>query len=304
MRPTTWIFLRTTVLFTATLLLLLSRQPASAQCQQKDTLSFAVSAMTSPVRTLEHFSRFRNYLARKMGIPICLKQRRTYREINELLARQEVQMAFTCTGGYLAGRQAFGLEILAIPVFHGKKSYRSYIIVRATSPIRSLAGLRHHRFAFTDPLSLTGYMYPTARITALGFTTDHFFRQVFFTESHDKSVEAVATGIADGAAVDSIIFDELRAQEDPHAGAVRIIETSPNFGMPPVVVPPGIPRDLKRRLLKILLAMDRDPDGRIVLAALGMDRFSLSSPALYRSAILLRKSIGTTTVYDKIQTVR
>ncbi|MBW1635544.1 MAG: hypothetical protein JRJ68_04645 [Deltaproteobacteria bacterium] len=36
-------------------------------------------------------------------------------------------MAFICTGGYLADRQDFGLEILAVPVVKGKTACRPYI---------------------------------------------------------------------------------------------------------------------------------------------------------------------------------
>ncbi|HDL98915.1 MAG TPA: hypothetical protein ENH16_04955, partial [Desulfobacteraceae bacterium] len=39
---------------------------------------FAVSAMTSPARTLAHFSELTTYLAAKLNRPVHLKQRRTY----------------------------------------------------------------------------------------------------------------------------------------------------------------------------------------------------------------------------------
>ncbi len=256
-----------------------------------ETFYFAVSAMASPAQTLVHFSEFQDYLAEKLGTPTLLKQRRTYEEINELLAREKVQMAFTCTGGYLSGRKAFGLELLAVPVMNGKTRYRSYIITRAENLARSLADLKDSVFAFTDPLSLTGYIYPTAKINQMGLTTTDFFQKTFYTESHDKSIEAVATGVADGAAVDSLIFDALRKQPDSFAGRLKIIERSEEFGMPPVVVPPGLSVKLKRKLLKVLLSMDHDPEGRKVLHSLGMDGFVLPDPELYRSAILLRKQV-------------
>ena len=263
-----------------------------AQSTDRATFYFAVSAMASPAQTLIHFTEFQDYLAEKLGTSVSLKQRRTYEEINDLLAREKVQMAFTCTGGYLSGRKAFGLELLAVPVMGGKTRYRSYIVTRLDSPARSLVDLQGSVFAFTDPLSLTGYIYPTATINKMGSSTSEFFQKTFFTESHDKSIEAVATGVADGAAVDSLIFDALLKQEDSFAGRLKIIETSEEFGMPPVVVPPGVSTELKRKLLKVLLSMEHDPAGMKVLGSLGMDGFVLPEPELYRSAILLRKEIN------------
>jgi len=252
---------------------------------------FAVSAMVSPARTLANFSELETYLAAKLSRPVKLKQRRTYAEINELLAQSRIQMAFTCTGGYISGRRDFGLELLAVPVINGSSSYRSYIVVRKESSAKSLADLRGKVFAYADPLSLSGYIYPTARIKQLGYSRETFFRHDFFTESHDKSIEAVAIGLADGAAVDSLIFDALRQAKAPNAMKLKVIEKSAEFGMPPVVVAPDIDHELRYKLLKVMLNMDKDASGREVLRKLRMDRFILPDPALYRSAFLLNKEL-------------
>ena len=259
--------------------------------QHADHFFFAVSAMASPAQTLVHFAEFREYLEEELGTHVHLKQRRTYEEINTLLHEESVQMAFTCTGGYLAGRRTFGLEVLAVPVVNGKTAYQSYIITGKNNPANALEELRGQVFAFTDPLSLSGRIYPVAKLNSQGYITKTFFKKTFYTESHDKSIEAVATGLADGAAVDSLIFDSLAALSDSFAGQVRIIHKSEEFGMPPVVVTPGLDQEKKRMLLKVLLGMDDDPRGRVVLEHLEMDGFSLPRPELYRSAILLQKQL-------------
>jgi len=252
---------------------------------------FAVSAMTSPARTLAHFCELETYLTARLHRPVHLKQRRTYAEINELLAQSRIQMAFTCTGGYIAGRRDFGLELLVVPVIKGHSFYRSYIVVRKRSSAKSLADLQGRVFAYADPLSLSGYIYPAVRIRQLGYRQKEFFRHVFFTESHDKSIEAVASGLADGAAVDSLIFDALRAANDPNTSKLKVIEKSEKFGMPPVVVAPDIDRELRYKLLKVMLNMNKNAAGRKVLKKLSMDRFILPDPALYRSAFLLNKEL-------------
>lgn len=263
----------------------------SEEDQHADHFFFAVSAMASPAQTLVHFAEFRDYLKEKLGTHVHLKQRRTYEEINSLLHEASVQMAFTCTGGYLAGRRTFGLEVLAVPVVNGKTAYQSYIITGKNNPANTLEELRGQVFAFTDPLSLSGRIYPVAKLNSQGYITKDFFKKTFYTESHDKSIEAVATGLADGAAVDSLIFDSLEALPGSFAGQVQVIHKSKEFGMPPVVVTPGLDQEKKRMLLKVLLGMDDDPRGRVVLQHLEMDGFALPRPELYRSAIVLRKQL-------------
>ncbi len=246
--------------------------------------------MTSPARTLIHFSELEAYLSDKLHRPVQLKQRRTYEEINDLLAQDNIQMAFTCTGGYVTGSRRFGLELLVVPVINGHTYYRSYIVVRKDSDAHLLEDLKGRIFAYADPLSLTGYLYPTAKINQLGYQKKNFFKQDFFTESHDKSIEAVATGVADGAAVDSLIFDALVAARNPSAMKLKVIEKSEKFGMPPVVVSPNIDHELRADLQQVLLNMAKDPMGQDVLKKLGMDGFTRPDPELYRSAFLLNTS--------------
>ena len=265
---------------------------AKAETPAPAPFYFAVSAMASPARTLVHFSELETYLSTKLHRPVQLKQRRTYAEINDLLEQATIQMAFTCTGGYISGAQKFGLELLATPIINGNTYYRSYIVVREDSKANSLADLKDHIFAYADPLSLTGYIYPTARISQMGYKKRNFFKQDFFTESHDKSIEAVATGVADGAAVDSLIFDALVAASNTAALKLKVIEMSDKFGMPPVVVSPHIDKNLKDALLNVLLNMNKDPRGIEVLKQLGMDGFTVPDPSLYQSGFTLNMSLN------------
>ncbi len=265
-------------------------RPATA-AETQNPFVFAVSAMASPAATFKHFTEFRDYLAVKLGRPVLMKQRRTYSEINQLLEKGTVSMAFTCTGGFLDGRRLFGLEALATPIIDGATTYQSFIIIPKNHTASGIADLRGSVFAFTDPLSLTGRIYPTATINSMGFKTKDFFKKTFFTASHDKSIAAVAKGIADAAAVDSLIFDSIMQVPGSDAHQVKVIQSSPPFGMPPIVVSPNVDKDQKRLLLKILLNMAEDPKGLTILHALGMDGFAIPEPSMYRTALLLIKQI-------------
>ena len=253
---------------------------------------FAVSAMTSPATTFKHFSELKDYLAEKLQRPVILKQRRTYAEINQLLENNKISMALTCTGGFLDGHQAFGLEALVAPMINGETRYQSFIIVAKDETAQSLADLQGRVFAFTDPLSLTGRVYPTAKINELGYKTNQFFKKTFYTASHDKSIAAVANGIADAAAVDSLIYKALLKDPQSAVHKVKVIEVSEYFGMPPFVVSPSMPKDEKLSLLKILLGMASDPEGRHVLEALDYNRFTIPDPAMYHSALRLIKQVS------------
>lgn len=282
-------FLRIFIFFLFGQMIIVSAVSTSEAAQKP--FSFAVSAMASPETTFSHFTEFRDYLAEKLGRPVLMKQRRTYAEINQLLKTDEVSMAITCTGGFLEGRRDFGLEALVTPIVGGLTTYQSYIIVAKGHSAAKISDLRGSVFAFTDPLSLTGRIYPTATINSMGFETKGFFKKTFYTENHDKSIAAVARGVADAAAVDSLIYESMLRIPGSVAHKVKVIHSSPSLGMPPIVVSPALDEDSTRILLKILLGMAEDPEGRRILHALEMDGFAIPDPAMYRSALMLIKQI-------------
>src|SRR4030066_989571 len=93
----------------------------------------AVSAITSPQENFSFYSKIFDYISKRIGRQIVFKQRKTYREINELLARRELDFSFICSGGYVEAKKDFDAQILAVPQIGQKTEYYGYIIVRKTS---------------------------------------------------------------------------------------------------------------------------------------------------------------------------
>jgi len=244
-------------------------------------LRVAVAAVISPKGTVESYSPFLNYLQEKLNRPIELVQRRTYLEINNLIEHGEVDMAFVCTSAYVQGHDSFGMELLVAPQVKGKTTYNSLLIVPADSTAQSMADLRGKKFVFTDPISLSGRVYPTYLVQQLGATPETFFARTFYTYSHDEAIRAVATKVADGAAVDSLVFEYALVHDPTLAQKVRVIQTSPDFGIPPVVVSPFTRPQVKDELQSLLLNMANDPAARDALSAIEVDRFVLIDDSAY-----------------------
>lgn len=244
-------------------------------------LRLAVAAIISPQGTAESYEELADYLGEKLHRPVQLIQRRTYAEVNGLVANQSVDLAFVCTSAYINGKDAFGMELLVAPEINGQTVYHSALIVPADGQAGSMADLRGAVFAFTDPMSFTGRVYPTYLVQELGASPDTFFARTFFTYSHDRAIEAVAAKVADGAAVDSLVLDYAFKRNPTLQKQLRIIHLSPPFGIPPVVVPPELPARQKLLLYELLLEMEQNPEGRQILSHLGIDRFVPISDAAY-----------------------
>lgn len=265
--------------------------PAMAQVEVIP-LRVAVAAIISPKGTVESYSALLDYLSRELDRPVELVQRRTYAEINDLIERGDVDVAFVCTSAYVAGHRDFGMKLLAAPQVGGEAVYYSYLIVPADSPATGMADLRNKVFAFTDPMSNTGRLYPTYLVQQLGESPQTFFRRTFFTYSHDDATRAVAAGLADGAGVDSLVYEFAVARDPDLAAKTKVIHRSPPFGSPPAVVNPELSPKLQADLKALLLDLDDHPDGHEILSDLGVERFVEIDDAAYDSVRKLEQEVG------------
>jgi len=246
-------------------------------------LRVAVAAVISPEGTVQSYSALLAYLEEKLNRPVELVQRRTYLEVNDLIEHGEVDVAFVCTSAYVEGHDTFGMELLVAPLVNGATTYNSVLIVSSSSKAKSISDLHGKVFAFTDPISLSGRVYPTYLVHQLGFTPEEYFARTFFTYSHDEAIRAVASGMADGAAVDSLVYEFAVARDPDLAKKTKVIHRSPDFGIPPVVISPLARPQVKSDLQSLLLEMANDPDAQDALASIGVQSFVIIEDSAYDS---------------------
>ena len=247
--------------------------------------------MISPKETFVYYQRLVDYISKRMGEKILMKQRRTYEEVNRMLQIGDVDFALICTGAFVDGKKEFGLSPIVVPIVRGEPYYHSYIIVHHDRPFSQFQDLKGKSFAFNDPLSLTGRVFPLYLLQKMGFSPKTFFSQTIYTYSHDNSIEAVANEVVDGAAVDSLVWDFFQARSVHFVLQTRVLMKSPPFGIPPVVTSTKLPPKLREKLKGVFLEMEKNLEGREILEVLKIDRFILPPPHLYDSAIEMKRFI-------------
>ena len=211
-------------------------------------IRMAVASMISPKDTFDLYRQILDYISRRMDAEMEFIQRKTYAEVNELLQQGAVDLAFVCSGPYALGRQKYGLELLATPEVRGSHFYHAYLIVGSGSAINGLSGLRGKTFAFTDPDSNSGRLVPLHWLASIGERPESFFGKTIYTYSHDNSIFAVAQGLMDGAAVDSLIWEFYARRNPEFTSQTRVILKSEPFGIPPVVASGHLNRESRARI--------------------------------------------------------
>lgn len=254
----------------------------STQLSSKQKIYVAISTMISPVETFNLYKDLIDYISAKLGVQIEFKQRKTYSEVNELLKENKLDFAFICTGAYFEARYKMPVEILVVPVVQGKPYYQAYVIVNETSNISSIEELRGKSFAFTDPLSNTGYNYIINILKEKNINREKFFSKTIFTYAHDYSIQAVARNLVDGATVDGLVYNFLEHTQPEKVSSTKIIMQSKNYGIPPFVVQRAMNSKLKNKLKSIMLNLHNDPQGKELLGKIMIDKFIEGDDALYK----------------------
>jgi phosphonate transport system substrate-binding protein len=264
---------------------------ASEKPKEEAKVRIAVGGMITPKEGVVYYRDLLRYIQDRIGKKIQYVDRESYAEINEMLETGKLEAAFVCSGPYTSGRKRFGLELLVAPQAYGATVYYSYILVAKDSAVSSFAELRGKKFAFTDHLSNTGTLVPTYMLAKMNETPEGFFKKVIFTMSHDKSIKAVAQGIVDGAAVDSLIWEYLNATNPEFTSKTRILKKSPPYAIPPVAVPRNLDPGFREKLKQAFLKAHLDSKGQAILRKMKIDKFVEIDDSAYDSVRAMQEWI-------------
>ncbi len=230
---------------------------------------------TTPVFLNEQIGlldRWQRHLEARLDRPVRFVQRGSYREIVDLLLGEGVEAAWLC--GHPLVLHESRLNVVAVPRYQGAPLYRAHLIVPASDvATKQVLDLRGRVFAYSDPLSNSGFLVPRAEIAAGGANPTTFFRRSFFTFSHRKVVDAVRAGLADGGAVDGYVWDTMAAQQPASVAGLRVAWRSAPHGFPPVVARRNWPWAEARQLGDALRDMPGSSEGRAVLQRLNIEGF-------------------------------
>lgn len=266
---------------------------AEEEISQRPIL-IALATVLSPHETIYYYRQIAAHVSQKTGRPAVLVQRKTYEEVNILLANGDVDIAFMSTGAYSSYRGMNEIELLVMAEYEGTTLYNAEIIVHRDSDFSHIDDLQGRTFAFTDPLSYSGHMVIEDYLRKRRTLPELYFKRYFYTYSHDKSLWAVANRVADGASLDSQILDYARAKNPELLEKVRIIATIGPAPTGPIAIKKQMNPELKEQLREIFLTMHQDAAANAVLKELIIHRFVNPSPELYRPLQKLYDRAGIT----------
>jgi len=215
-------------------------------------------------------------LTRFTGLTFQVSVPTSYAAVIEAMGSNNVDIGWLAPFAYVLARDKFGAEVILASVRGGSKTYTGQIITQADSGITDLAGLKGKKFAFVDPGSASGFLYPNALLAQNGIDYKTYFSETVFAGGHDKVVIAVYNKQTDGGATfgDSVEGQVTDARTlvtntipDVMSKVKVIAKTSP-IPNDTVSVRKGLDASLVSQIREGLLGVSQTDDGKKLLAAL------------------------------------
>jgi phosphonate transport system substrate-binding protein len=205
-------------------------------------------------------------------------------------ASDRADVAFACAPSYpLLKRSGSPVVLLpAAPVFadpraEGRPVYFSDVMVRAGHGARRFEELAGAVWSYNDRLSRSGWQRMLERLAEIGHAhgPETFFSGLVQSGSHLRSLELLAEGRADAAAIDSNTLWLARRREPSFSRKLRAIESWGPMPIQPVLLREGLEPELRDRLARALLDIHLEPGLARKMEQFGLRRFAPVDEASY-----------------------
>lgn len=197
------------------------------------------------------------YVSQKSGVRLNLKLGRTSADTTSYVLAREVDFAFT-NHLFSPERARMGWTVFgrrnAPPV-------QAQIVVPADSPVRSLDQLAGAPVAFPGPEALVAYKVTYAQLLRKNIPVD-----VVFAGNMDAAFAQMFAGKVRAAGANSQLVQNYQGRERK---AFRVLWSSAPFNDLALMASPRVPAAQVAAVAAAFFGMDKDPEGRRVLAAAG-----------------------------------
>ncbi|MEQ7800522.1 phosphate/phosphite/phosphonate ABC transporter substrate-binding protein [Pedobacter sp. ASV1-7] len=203
-------------------------------------------------------------LEKKIGYKVVSKSYPTVFSLITALNDKKVDLALISTFGYMlfdASNDATKMEaVAALEVRTGERdNYKTAFVVPWDSKITSFETIKEEaknmKLELVAEGSTSGNLVPRLILTGAGIVNaETQFKSVNYGKTHQRTIEAVANGQADLAAMGSVdYFSFINNKENNQK--VRLIKMSPEIPLGPVLLNKQLPKQLRAEIITVLLKL-------------------------------------------------
>ena len=253
---------------------------------------FIVSGVILNSDNAGRIEAFAKILGEAAGYPLQVRFVDSYDALSTALRTDPDAIGWTCSAPFVEDHHRDGQQLVTVPLLRGQPNYYSLVISRMGGAEKSLLDFRGKVLAYSDRRSNSGYVAPAYALKQAGFDMQNYFRLLLHAGNHERSIEAVANGLADVAAVDEYVWIEYLKRHPDTGQQLHQIERLGPFPFTPIVAGKAVDRATLKRLQQTLGGLAHKPAGKALLDDLGLDGFVTRDKDFYRPIEDMMRSLG------------
>jgi phosphate/phosphite/phosphonate ABC transporter binding protein len=238
----------------------LAVRPAAAR-----DLKFGFTPVLGEAEMRAEFDPLAAYLSNAIGQKVVLYIARDYGDLRTQMEAGTVDIGSFSPFAYVDATQGGKIRIIAQSIIDGTTTYRGIIVARKDSGLKTVADLQGKRFAFVDPKSASGYVYPRAMLIEKGLDPKTYFAETIFAGDHNKVIAAVLDGRVDAGAIYEGALAVAKRNGVPTENLVTLASTDP-IPHDAIAVSTALDAALVKKIQAALVDMDKSPAGRQIIA--------------------------------------
>lgn len=187
---------------------------AAPAVRAADVLTVGLIPSEDSRAMIANSQKMMDMLSKSLGMPVKPFVAADYNGVIEALRSKRLDVAYLGPFSYVLGTTVADIEAFAVAETKkaGRTYYHSLVIAHKDSGIKNVADLKGKTFAFVDPSSTSGHLFPKAGLMKAGFNPDKDFGRVIFSGSHDSNAVAVQNRKVDAVAIADRILDAAIAK--------------------------------------------------------------------------------------------
>jgi phosphonate transport system substrate-binding protein len=240
-------------------------------------------------------------LSQETGLSFTVSVPTSYAAVVEGMGSENVDVGWLASFVYVLAHDKFKSTVILSTVRGGSKTYTGQIISHVDSGVNTLADLPGKKFAFVDPGSASGNIYPRALLLQNGIDPATAFAESIFAGGHDKVVIAVYNrqvdaGATFGDSVEGITTDartNVVSTLPDVMEKVQVIGKTAPIPNDTVSVRAGLPAELALQIQEGLLSIAKTDQGKALLKSLyNIDGLALAMDADYDPVRAAASALG------------
>jgi phosphonate transport system substrate-binding protein len=274
MRRASWIMASAIALALASGFSAMAAEPND--CPNGGTVRFGVEPYDTAARLVPIYKKVGELIGDKLGCKVEVFVATSYNAEIEAMRNGKLEIGEFGPLGYVLAHQVAKAEaVAAFGTADGKPdTYWASIVTYPGSGIETVEKIKGHSFAFSDPASTSGHLFPAYGLRKAGLDPDKDIRAIY-AGSHTSSFEALYNHKVDAGELNSEQLESAKQRGHYKDGDLVFLWKSDSIPTDPFAVRADLPADFKKRVVEVLQNLDLsalDPADRKIMVGAGITR--------------------------------